>query len=264
MSDILATIVARKKQEVAARKAQKAITQLVQSPYYDRKVFSLKESILSSPFGIIAEFKRKSPSKGIINDTAKPEEVTKGYVYAGASGVSVLTDIDFFGGSDADLLAVRQAIQAPILRKEFIIDEYQLYEAKAIGADAILLIAAAIEAKTLKSFAKTAKLLGMEVLLEVHNEQELEESLNEHTDIVGVNNRSLKTFEVSLENSVRLSSLIPKEFVKISESGVSQTADIRYLQNYGFNGFLIGENFMKTTNPKAACLSFFDKLKAGE
>ena len=259
--DILEKIVAHKIEETRAQKEVVTVKYLETSALFSRETFSLKKHLASTPFGIIAEFKRRSPSKGLINGNAKPEEVTKAYAAAGVSAVSVLTDKEFFGGSKADLEAVRKGINIPILRKDFTTEEYHIIEAKSIGADVVLLIAAALEVNTLKNLAKLAKSLNLEVLLEVHNVEELHDYYNEFVDVVGINNRNLKTFEVSIETSVKVQEEIPEGQVKISESGISAVENIHYLKKYGFNGFLIGENFMKTENPGEACKLFFEKLK---
>ena len=182
----------------------------------------------------------------------KVEDVTKKYVEAGASCLSVLTDYEYFGGTLANLAKARETnSEIPVLRKDFIIDEYQVYEAKAFGADVILLIAACLEKDQALGLAKKAKNLGLEVLMEIHNAEELE-IVNHFVDIVGVNNRNLKTFKVSLETSVKLSKQIPEKFIKISESGLAGASEIKYLRKYGFKGFLIGETFMKTDDPGEA------------
>ena len=179
---------------------------------------------------------------------------------AGASGISILTDTQFFGGSLDDLLLARKTVSLPILRKEFIVEEYQIYEAKASGADAILLIAASLSKQEIRDFSILAKQLQLDVLVEIHNEAELEKSVHATVDIIGVNNRNLKTFEVSIENSIRLSEKIPSEFVKISESGINSVENVKELKKYGFEGFLIGEHFMKTENPGNALKDFISKL----
>jgi indole-3-glycerol phosphate synthase len=211
--------------------------------------------------GIIAEFKKKSPSKGDINSGADIIDITLNYTEAGVAGISVLTDDEFFGGSLEDLSAAREKNpETPILRKDFIIDEYQVLEAKAYGADLILLIAANLEEKLAEILAKKAKTLGMEVLMEVHNAKELKK-VNDFVDIVGVNNRDLKTFKTDVETSVKLSGLIPHRYVKISESGIEDAETIQLLKNKGFKGFLIGETFMKTENPGEACKKLISELK---
>ncbi|HEY1112654.1 MAG TPA: indole-3-glycerol phosphate synthase TrpC [Chitinophagaceae bacterium] len=261
--NILDTIIAQKRLEVAGRKQQKGIADLEKGPFFRKETLSLKKFIQDDTrTGIIAEFKRKSPSKGIINDRATVEEVTTAYARHGASGISVLTDTEFFGGSLDDLLAAR-VNKVPLLRKDFTIDDYQLVEAKAYGADVILLIAACLSPAEVRSLARVARGLGLEVLLELHDESELGH-VCEEVDLVGVNNRNLKTFSVDLEHSVRLAEQIGSGYVKVAESGISQVANIRYLKQYGFQGFLIGENFMKETNPGEAFKNFVAELKEVE
>lgn len=259
--DILEKIIRHKFLEVAERKSLFPTKLLEKSIYYEGKPVSLKKYLLrEDKTGIIAEFKRKSPSKGDINKHAEVERTTIGYMQAGASALSVLTDSDFFGGKNEDLTTARKFNFCPILRKDFIIDEYQIIEAKSIGADAILLIAAALDPKQLMSLAKFAKSIELEVLMEVHNKSELENNLNQYLDIVGVNNRNLKTFETTIETSKMLAPLIPDEFIKISESGISDPNTIIELRMYGFQGFLIGETFMKQARPDLAAASFIEQL----
>lgn len=258
--NILDTIVAQKRLEVAQRKALRSTAELEKGPFFKNKTLSLKKFIRDeSRTGIIAEFKRRSPSKGVINDRVTVEEVTTAYARYGASGLSVLTDTPFFGGTLDDLVAAT-VNEVPLLRKDFMIDEYQLVEAKAYGAEVILLIAACLTPREVKDLAATAKSLGLEVLLELHDESELEHVCPE-VDLVGVNNRNLKTFTVDLEHSVRLAEQIGGEFVKVAESGISQVKNIQYLKQYGFEGFLIGENFMKEVNPGEAFKNFVAELK---
>lgn len=256
---ILNKITTYKKLEVAARKAAFPVSVLKQSTLFDRTCFSMAKSV-SEGSGIIAEHKRRSPSKSVINENILLPEVVKGYETAGVSAISVLTDTKFFGGSLDDLLLARACVQIPLLRKEFIIDSYQIYEAKAYGADAILLIAACLDESQLQEYAALAKELGMDVLLEIHNEYELKKSLHPSVDLLGVNNRNLKTFEVSLEASKALSKLIPDSYIKVSESGISNIEAIKELQPYGFKGFLIGERFMKTENPGKSATEFIRQL----
>ncbi|GHC60402.1 indole-3-glycerol phosphate synthase TrpC [Ulvibacter litoralis] len=258
--NILDQITAQKTKEVSAKKEAFPIKSLELSTLFERETVSLATALRTAPIGIIAEHKRRSPSKSVINDKVLVQDVAVGYEKAGVSGMSVLTDTPFFGGSLDDLLVARKATSFPILRKEFIIDPYQIYEAKAYGADAILLIAAILDAHEIKLFSSIAKNLQLDVLLEVHNQEELEKSLFPTIDMIGVNNRNLKTFEVSLETSKSLSKLIPSEFVKVSESGISSIENIKALKEYGFQGFLIGENFMKTENPGASALQFMKQL----
>jgi indole-3-glycerol phosphate synthase len=252
--NILEKIVARKHVEVDEAKRRTPISILEKELLFERKTVSLANSLKSAATpGIISEFKRKSPSKGIINDQVRPEIVTRDYANAGALGLSVLTDQDFFGGSFSDFRSAREANPGiPMLRKDFMIDEYQLFEAKSIGADVILLIAACLSPAEVAFLSKTAHDLGMEVLLEVHNAEELAASIGEHIDMVGVNNRNLKTFETSIETSITLSEQIPDSFVKISESGLKDADTILKLYRYGYKGFLIGETFMKTADPGTA------------
>ena len=259
--NILDTIVARKKIEVAERKKQTSVAELEKGKFFANKTLSLKSFLLDAEkTGIIAEFKRKSPSKGIINGTATVEEVTSAYAKYGASGISVLTDQDFFGGSLDDLLAAT-INEVPLLRKDFMIDEYQLIEAKAFGAEVILLIAACLTPYEVKTMAATAKNLGLEVLLEIHNDEELEH-ICDAVDLVGVNNRNLKTFEVSIKTSLDLINKIPKDKPAVAESGISDVDTIVTLRDAGFKGFLIGENFMKQANPSIAFADFVNQLKA--
>ena len=259
--NILDTIVAHKKIEVAERKRLTSVAELEKGPFFSNETLSLK-SFLADPVrtGIIAEFKRKSPSKGIINDRVTVEEVTTAYAKHGASGISVLTDHTFFGGSLDDLLAAT-INEVPLLRKDFMIDEYQLIEAKAFGAEVILLIAACLTPVEVRTMATTAKELGMEVLLEIHNDEELDH-ICDQVDLVGVNNRNLKTFEVSIDTSLDLINKIPKEKPAIAESGISDVDTIVTLRQAGFKGFLIGENFMKQVSPSIAFADFVNQLKA--
>lgn len=259
--NILLRIVADKRQEVDLRKSLIPVSQLECSALFNRNTFSLATSLKNSTSGIIAEHKRRSPSKNVINQNFSVCEVVKGYENAGASGLSILTDAKYFGGSLDDLTIARACCNLPILRKEFIIDTYQIIEAKAHGADAILLIAAILTPQEIQQFSTFAKQLGLDVLLEVHNAEELKKSLIESIDIIGVNNRDLKTFNVSLETSKSLSALIPNEFVKISESGISSINAVKSLQPFGYKGFLIGEHFMKTDNAGESAKTFITQLK---
>lgn len=260
--NILDKIVEHKKKEVAERKQRTPVNALEQSLNFGNPRVSLKEFIRRpDKTGIIAEFKRKSPSKGVINGTAAVDQTTSGYARAGASGLSVLTDQEFFGGSTEDLMIARKANTCPILRKDFTIDEYQVVEAKSMGADVILLIAAILSPEQSRDLAKLAHALGLEVLLEVHDEFELERHVDIGADLIGVNNRNLKTFDVSIDVSKRLASLIPSSVVKVSESGISDAATIIDLQQFGYEGFLMGENFMKHPEPEASAMKFMDQLR---
>lgn len=258
---ILDKIVAHKWLEIEEAKSGNPVSNLEKSDLFKRKCYSLRDFILDPErTGIIAEFKRASPSKGIINDTVDAGQVTQGYAQAGASALSVLTDAHFFGGRISDLITAREVNTIPVLRKEFILDEYQIIEAKSIGADIILLIAAILEPKAIHRFANLAKDLGLSVLLEVHNQAELDRSLSDDLDAVGVNNRNLADFSVSLQHSYDLVTQIPDKFLKISESGISNPKTINELKQAGFNGFLIGENFMKETDPGKAMQEFVKQM----
>lgn len=259
--NILDRIVADKHKEVELKKRLIPIKQLEQAALFGRNTTSLAYALRNSTTGIIAEHKRRSPSRAVINQKLSVQDVALGYETAGACGMSVLTDGKYFGGSLDDLLLSRAAATIPLLRKEFIIDEYQLLEAKAYGADVILLIAAVLSREEIKSLSEFAKSLSLDVLLEVHNQQELDKSIMPSIDMLGVNNRNLKTFDVSTDISKQLSSHIPDDFVKVSESGISSIEAIKDLKQYGYKGFLIGENFMKTENPGASATEFIKELK---
>ena len=258
--NILDKIIFDKKREVELKKSIIPVSQLESSVLFDSRTISLSKILRSSQTGIIAEHKRRSPSKSEINYNFTVEEVVKGYESAGVCGISVLTDGKYFGGSLDDLLLARASVNVPLLRKEFIVDEYQILEAKAHGADLILLIAAVMTREEVKQLSEFAESLGLEVLLEVHNLEELRKSIMPSLNMIGVNNRNLKTFEVSLDFSKALASEIPNEFVKVSESGISSIEAINELKPYGYKGFLIGENFMKTDNAGASAKEFISKL----
>ena len=259
--NILDNIVADKRKEVDIKKSIIPVSHLEESILFERATFSLSQKLKESRTGIIAEHKRRSPSKSVINQNLNVFDVAKGYEDAGVCGMSVLTDGKYFGGALDDLLIARASCNLPLLRKEFIIDTYQIIEAKAFGADAILLIAAILNKAEIKEFSELAKTLKLDVLLEVHNEDELHKSIMPSLDMIGVNNRNLKTFEVSLDISKQLSSLIPNNFVKISESGISSVEAIKELQPFDYKGFLIGENFMKTENAGQSAKQFIQDLK---
>ncbi len=260
--NILDKIVSEKVKDLEIRKSITPVKILEHSIYFNMPCVSMTDSIVNpAKSGIIAEFKRRSPSKGLINDMADVEQTTIGYIEAGASALSVLTDEQFFGGSTTDLLTARKVNSAPILRKDFTINEYQIIEAKSIGADAILLIAAILDKQKVKDFSALAHRLGLQVLLEIHNAEELS-VLSENVDMIGVNNRNLKDFKVNIQTSIDLSEKIPDEFVKISESGISKAENIIELKKYGYKGFLMGENFMKTQNPAKACSQFIVQLQS--
>ncbi|PWW27616.1 indole-3-glycerol phosphate synthase TrpC [Chryseobacterium sp. AG844] len=255
---ILDQIIERKKEEVAAAKLRISLDRLKNTAFFGRPTYSLKESIKNKS-GIIAEFKRKSPSKGIINNSVQPLEVVSAYKNSGASGVSILTDHDFFGGDLNDILSVRNDINIPILRKDFMIDEYQFYEAKSIGADVVLLIASCLSPAQVQEFTELAHQLKLEVLLEIHTEDELKH-FNSKIDLVGINNRNLKDFKVDLQHSVQLKNQLPKEVLSVAESGIYSIEDFQFLKEKGFDGFLMGEYFMKNTDPAKAFEEFASQI----
>ena len=258
---ILEKIINSKIEEVKVLKNLYSIKDFEKRSFFQRKTESLKTRLELSHNGIIAEHKRKSPSKSVINNDIKLEEVILGYDTANVSGISVLTDKKYFGGNTNHLLKARELTKIPIIRKEFIIDEFQILEAKACGADVILLIAACLNEKQIKNLSEFAKSLNIEVLIEIHNNQELEKCLLNSIDIIGVNNRNLKTFEVDIENSINLSEIIPENFVKISESGISSAKEISILRKHGFKGFLIGETFMRKKDPGKEVLKMINEIR---
>lgn len=260
---ILDKIIAFKKKEIAKIKAEVPVKKLVESPNFKRTPLSLKKSLLEiGSTGIIAEFKRQSPSKGIINDKVSVAEVTEGYIDANVAAQSILTDTSFFGGTIADLMEARTINQyKPILRKDFIVDGFQIVEAKAIGADVVLLIASCLTSQELNNYGNLATDLGLDVLYEVHTQEDLDRINDLDNKVIGINNRNLKTFEVDLEHSIQLANQIPDTSVKVSESGISDPRIIMGLKEYGFQGFLIGENFMKEENPGEACQDFINQIR---
>ncbi len=258
--NILDKIIAEKKREVELKKKVVSVNQLETTDLFNSRTKSLSKILANSNIGIIAEHKRRSPSKNVINFNHTVEDVVLGYQNAGVCGISVLTDGKYFGGNLDDLILTKATVNIPILRKEFIIDEYQILEAKANGADVILLIAAVLTRDEIQHLSQFAQSLGLEVLLEVHNREELEKSIMPSLNMIGVNNRNLKTFEVSLNYSKELSQHIPDEFVKVSESGISSIEAVEELQQFGYQGFLMGEHFMKTDNPGNEVKLFIQKL----
>lgn len=262
MSTILDEIVANRKKEVSIEKQKTPLPEVQAKIDFSITRNSLSDKLLlQGSSGVVAEFKRRSPSKGMINDRVQPEIVTKGYAKAGAAGLSVLTDGRYFGGSTADFTAARNANPfTPLLRKDFIVDEYQLYESRFLNADVILLIAAIMEKDEISRFTSIAHELGMEVLLELHDEGEIDR-IDKEIDMIGINNRNLKDFKVDLDRSLKLLGRLPANKVKISESGLSDPETVDFLRTRGFQGFLMGENFMKSENPASACLDFISRLK---
>ncbi|HBI00903.1 MAG TPA: indole-3-glycerol phosphate synthase TrpC [Flavobacterium sp.] len=259
--NILDQIIASKKREVELKKSIIPIKQLEQSVLFKRKTNSLVHRLLNNSSGIIAEHKRRSPSKSVINQSDAVEDIVKSYDNGGSSGISILTDNQYFGGSLDDLILARATTNLPLLRKDFLVDEFQIIEAKAFGADVILLIAAVLTREEIKQFSELAKSLNLEVLLEIHNQEELNKSIMPTLDLIGVNNRNLKTFDVNLEYSKQLAEHIPSGFIKISESGIDSTEAILELKEYGFKGFLMGEYFMKSENPESEMKKFINKIK---
>jgi len=258
--NILEQIIADKKTEVALKKQFAPTSVLERMEHFERPVISVKKSVKETT-GIITEFKRKSPSKGIINNTSQVEDVVIGYDFHGSACMSILTDEKYFGGTNDDVLNARLVTGKPILRKEFIIDEYQLVEAKAIGADVILLIAACLTPAETQRLAAFAKSLGLEILLELHDAEELGHVCPE-VDLVGINNRNLKTFEVNWQHSIDLAARLPKDKLKIAESGIHSVDTLLMLKQNGFDGFLIGENFMKHNDPTIAFASFVKEMRS--
>ncbi|MDX2285635.1 MAG: indole-3-glycerol phosphate synthase TrpC [Bacteroidia bacterium] len=261
--NILERIVAHKRREVAARRAWMPEAALERMPGMERPCHSLKAALLTpGSTGIIAEFKRRSPSKGAIAPEADPERVVPAYEAAGAAACSVLTDNVFFGGQLEDLLRARSRVRLPLLRKEFTVHPYQILEARAAGADVVLLIASVLQAAEIQEFSALARSLGMESLLEVHDAEELARTYCDTVDLVGVNNRSLKTFEVSLDTSMGLIGLMPPGTAAVAESGIRTGADLAALRAAGFRGFLIGESFMARPDPGAACRTLIESAYA--
>lgn len=258
---ILDKIVASKQREIDLKKSIIPVSQLEKSVLFGRPVNSLAGRLSTSRTGIIAEHKRRSPSKSVINNSMSVEAVVNGYKEAGVCGMSILTDNQYFGGSLDDLLLARASVDTPLLRKEFIIDEYQILEAKAFGADVILLIAAILEADEIKRFTELASALDLEVLLEIHDEQELDKISSQDIAMIGVNNRNLKTFEVSVDTSLALAERIPDKMIKISESGLDDHSTIKELRAFGYRGFLIGETFMRSEDPGGKAAKFIKKLE---
>jgi indole-3-glycerol phosphate synthase len=257
---ILDEIVANKRIEVAQLKEQISIKQLEKSVLFKRTCYSLYDAIKNNDKpSIIAEFKRKSPSKGIINDKVAIEYVTSGYTDAGAVCLSVLTDKKYFGGTQQDLITARKINDIPILRKEFIIDEYQIYESKALGADVVLLIASCLTKEEIHHFSSVAKSLQLDILFEIHDEHELDK-LSENIKIIGVNNRNLKNFDVDVNTSLNLANKIPNDCIKVSESGLNDASTILNLHQAGYKAFLMGESFMRTIDPPKALYQLIEQL----
>ncbi len=255
---ILKEILLNKRKEIDYLKKNNPISEIEKSQYFNRKVISIKKSLIEKS-GIISEFKRKSPSKPNINLDAEATKITRGYELSNSSAISILTDSKYFGGSNEDITSVRSEINIPILRKDFILDEYQVIESKSLGADVILLIAASLSKQHVKNLSRFAKSFDLQVILEIHSKDELS-YLCDSIDVVGVNNRNLKKFETDINNSINIAGMIPSSFLKISESGISTSKEILHLKEHGYDGFLIGEYFMKKKDPVFACNDFIKKL----
>ncbi len=258
--NILETIVAFKKKEIEGRKKIIPINKLEESVFYSREMPSFFDAIAKPGPSIIGEFKRKSPSQGMINIHSEVEQLAKEYEKAGISGMSILTDLEFFGGEDQDLKNVALFTQMPLLRKDFIIDEYQVIESKSIGASAILLIASILTKEKIKSFIELSSNIGLDVLFEIHDKEDLNK-MNQAVRIAGINNRNLKTFEVDINHSAELFSQLPDVCLKVAESGIKDYTDVKRLYDIGFNGFLIGGSFMKSRNPGKTVVKFMEELK---
>lgn len=259
--DILSRIIKKKKVEIEDLKNSVSIADLEKSNLFNTKTKSLSDNIKQKEIGIIAEHKRKSPSKSNINHQNSSKSIINGYDDGGAAGISFLTEKNFFDGSSYEFTEARRLTNLPMLRKDFIIDEYQVIESKSIGADAILLIAACLNSSEIINLSKLAKSFDLEVLIEIHDLEELNKSCIDSIDIIGVNNRNLKTFNVNIETSLNLVDKIPSSFTKISESGLNNSYEIKNLKNSGFDGFLIGERFMKSSNPGEELSNFISKIK---
>lgn len=260
-NDILTEIIANKRFEIDIQKRSIPMEQLEDNLTDLTKKCSMRESLAQSDTGIIAEFKRRSPSKGWIHQDSQVQDIIPAYSKAGASAISILTDEKYFGGTLSDVRNARPLTNTPILRKEFIVDPYQLYQAKIVGADAILLIAAALKKETCHELACKAHELGLEVLLELHTESELT-YITPEIDMVGINNRNLGTFHTDINNSFHLAELLPKDMILVSESGISEPDTVVSLREKGFRGFLIGETFMKTENPGQTLQAFCEEIRS--
>ena len=259
--DILNNIIGEKLKELEYLKNSISISRLEKSSFFKVKTKSLSKNIKQKEIGIIAEHKRKSPSKSNINHQTPTKFIINGYDNGGAAGISFLTEKNFFNGSSVEFTEARRITNLPMLRKDFIIDEYQIIESKSIGADAILLIAACLNYSQIKNLSKLAKSFDLEVLIEIHDLEDLNKSCIDSIDMIGINNRNLKTFDVNIETSLNLVEKIPSSFTKISESGLNNSSEIMKLKNSGFDGFLIGERFMKSSNPGEELSNFISKIK---
>lgn len=266
MSDILEKIIATKRIEIANISKQISLENQREialennlSPVLKPRGFinSIHQKIASGQAGVITEIKKASPSKGILRENFNPAEIARSYEKHGAAGLSVLTDVDYFQGCNAFLQEARAACTIPVLRKDFTIDPYQVYEARAIGADAILLIVACLELNQMKELEACAHELGLDVLVEVHNAPELEQALELKTPLLGINNRNLKTFEVTLQTTLSLMSMVPKNKTLVTESGILSRSDVQLMRTKQVNTFLVGEAFMRASDPGVALSELF-------
>ena len=260
MMEILEKIVAVKRTEVEEGRKKMPVNLLRMSPFFERSPISFYDSLKKDEPSIIAEFKRRSPSRGIINNISDPEDVARDYSNAGVSAISVLTDREFFGGGNQDLKSVAESSRLPVLRKDFIIDEYQVLEAKAIGASAILLIGSILTRQESDKLTALAFSLGMEVLFEIHDIDDLDK-MNSNVRIIGVNNRNLNTFRVDRNNSVRLLQMLPSDCLKVAESGFDTPEQVKMMFSEGYNAFLIGEKFMRSDDPGRNAAEFMQGLR---
>jgi indole-3-glycerol phosphate synthase len=264
MSDkptVLRKIIARKWEEIAERKAQVSLeqlkTQAAQQPAARGFVRSIENKIAQGKSGVIAEIKKASPSKGVIREHFVPSELARSYEQGGAACLSVLTDVDFFQGADEYLQQARAAVSLPVIRKDFLVDEYQIYEARAMGADCVLLIVSALSSEKLKELNTLAQSIGLDVLVEVHDEAELNIALELPNKLIGINNRNLHTFDVTLETTYKLLDRIGSERIVVTESGILAPADVQAMRSKNVNAFLVGEVFMRAEEPGAALAEFF-------
>ena len=261
MSDILNTILARKAQEVTALKVRASLAEqrarAADAPPTRGFEAALRAKLAKGVSAVIAEVKKASPSKGVLRSDFNPAEIAASYEAGGAACLSVLTDIDFFQGSDAYMQAARAACTLPVLRKDFIIDAYQIYEARALGADCVLLIASALQDSRLAEYSEIARELGLDALIEVHDGDEMARALATRVSLIGVNNRNLRTFETDVDTSVKLKRDFPEARLFVTESGVHSTSDVKKLRDAGIHAFLVGEAFMRQPDPGAALTALF-------
>ncbi len=264
MSDtptVLRKIIARKWEEIAERKQHTSLADLQQRILHQDQargfVQAITDKIAAGKSGVIAEIKKASPSKGVIREHFAPGDIARSYEKGGAACLSVLTDVDFFQGADEYLQQARAATNLPAIRKDFLVDEYQIYEARAIGADCVLLIAAALDAQKLKALNLLAHELGMDVLVEVHDDKELDIALELPNKLIGINNRNLHTFEVTLDTTYKLLDKIGNERIVVTESGILSPADVQAMRSKNVNAFLVGEAFMRAEDPGVALKTFF-------